>query len=353
KTVWGAGDGVHVVDVLNPINYTDFVNPRDYIDRKRAHPMALFTIPTGREAALQLALSPTFAPDRIPLDGPWAPAEVTALRSQLAGLNALPGIELNAGEQDQLARALFAQYEAAGRRLDHLQAGARFTARGAGVDYGLTYHWGFFPTPWIDQAAVIAAAAAYTSSGAIDDDALAAAVRFNRRHLFGVDASAAVGAFTLRAEAAYLLSDDFSGNDPSVQNHRVAWMAGADRSLGFSNAAINVQLQGEAILQSDRIARPVPGTSADIDFDPRGDYRRHTVVAQLSDRLRNERVRPELVLIHLWEEEAGAIRPAVEFRLRDDVEMVVRGSIFYGDRDTRFGRFRENGFVEVLFGYAF
>ncbi|TVR07157.1 MAG: hypothetical protein EA403_00115, partial [Spirochaetaceae bacterium] len=341
KTVWGAGDGVHVVDVLNPLDYTDFVNPRDYIDRKLAHPMALFSIPTGREATLQLAFSPTFAPDRIPLDGPWVPAEVTALRSQLAG------------EQDQLARALFAQYETAGRRLDHLQAGARFTARGAGVDYGLTYHWGFFPTPWIDQTAVIAAADAYDESGALDNDALAAAVRFNRRHLFGVDASTAVGAFTLRAEAAYLLSDDFSGNNPTVQNHRVAWMAGADRSIGFSNAALNVQLQGEAILQSDRIAQPVPGAPADIDFDPRGDYRSHTVVAQLSDRWRNDRVQPELVLIHLWEEEAGAVRPAVEFRLRDDVELVVRGSIFYGNRDTRFGRFRDSGFVEVSFGYAF
>ena len=353
KTVWGSGDGVHVVDVLNPFDYTDFVNPRDYIDRKLAHPMALFTIPTGREAALQLALSPTFAPDRIPLEGPWAPAEVVALRSELAGLNALPGIDLNAGEQDQLVRALFAKYDAAGRRLDHTQLGARFTARGAGVDYGLTYHWGFFPTPWIDQSAVIAAATAYDASGAIDNDTLAAAVRFNRRHLVGVDASAAVGALTLRAEAAYLLSEDFAGSDPSVQNHRVTWMAGADRSLGFSNAALNVQLQGEAILRSNRIAQPIPGAPVDIDVDPQGDYRRHTVVARLSDRWRNDRVRPELVLIHLWEEEAGAVRPAVEFRLRDDVELIVRGSLFYGGRDTQFGRFRDDGFVEVAFGYAF
>lgn len=322
KTTWGKGDDIHVVDVLNPIDYRDFVNP-DYIDRKLAQPMIKLDVYAGREGRLELVWVPVLTPDLVPLEGPWVPREVRALQRTLAASPLVgPGLD----ELDP-ADAYDAVHQA-GRRFDRGQLGARFTTTARGVDLGALYSFGFYREPVFDLEKLAAAAA--------DPDTppeLADAVDFNRLHLFGLEAATVAAGINLRAELAYLMSDDFAANDPGIPNHSVAYVFGGDRNLGLSNLNLNLQTRGQVDLGK-------PDTH-------------HTLVATLSDRLRNDRVRPEFSAIHNPEDGDGALRPSIAFVLRDDARLRLRGSFFYGNRDTMFGQFRDTDFVELEFRLMF
>ena len=78
KTTWGTGDAVHVVDVLNPVDFSDSINP-EYSDRKIAEKMVKLNIYTGPNGLLELAYVPTLTQDRYATEGRWVPYEVTAL----------------------------------------------------------------------------------------------------------------------------------------------------------------------------------------------------------------------------------------------------------------------------------
>ena len=313
KTTWGKGDDIHVVDVLNPIDYRDFINP-DYIDRKLAEAMLKLDIYAGRRGRLELVWVPVLTPDLVPLQGPWVPREVRALQ---AALTAAP-------DPAPDATVVYDAVHEAGRRLDRGQLGARYSGTARGVDFGALYYFGFYREPVIDLAAL----------GQADDPGSPAdAIGFNRLHLFGLEAATVAAGINLRAELAYLMSEDFAANDPDVPNHSLAYVLGGDRNLGLSNLNLNLQTRGE------------------LDLGEADTH--HTLVATLSHSLRNDRIRPELSAIHNPEDGDGALRPAIEFLLRDDARLRLRGSFFYGDRDTMFGQFRDTDFAELEFRYAF
>ena len=85
KTVWGTGDQIHVVDLLNSDGFSDFINP-DYIDRRNAAGMFTFDVPLFRTGAiaLEVAYLPVLNPDTVPESGRWAPVEVAILRDLLS-----------------------------------------------------------------------------------------------------------------------------------------------------------------------------------------------------------------------------------------------------------------------------
>ncbi|MCF7915966.1 MAG: hypothetical protein K9L66_12430, partial [Spirochaetaceae bacterium] len=78
KEVWGTGDQSHVVDLLNPTDYYDYVNI-DYIDRKQAEFMFKLNIPFAMNGLIELAYVPTFTPDSSPLYGTWAAESVSQI----------------------------------------------------------------------------------------------------------------------------------------------------------------------------------------------------------------------------------------------------------------------------------
>jgi len=315
KVVWGTGDQIHVVDVLNPTDYTDFINP-SYLDRKMAEKMLMLTLYAGTNGSVEFAYLPVFTPDRIPLEGQWVPQDVRKVEAAITTPSTLSG--------------LVDAYLQEARTLDHAQFAARYSTSVSGVDLGATYYYGFLREPVV--------AGATTPSPALT---------FNRVHMAGIDGATVAGGFNLRWEAAYFLTGDTAGDDPLVYNNRVKYLGGFDRDLPLSNLNINVQDIGTWVLATDGLA------SGDVDFDPDGDYLQNTLVARISDNYAHGQIKPEIAVTYGIEKQDFMVRPKVEFSLKDEATLTLVTSIFSGDKDTQFGQFESNDFIEAQFSYAF
>lgn len=75
KLVWGKGDMIHVLDVFNANDLTDFTIPA-YIDRRIGEPMVHFAYNAPIPLRLELAWAPSMTPDRVALSGPWVPPQL-------------------------------------------------------------------------------------------------------------------------------------------------------------------------------------------------------------------------------------------------------------------------------------
>jgi len=75
KIVWGRGDMLHVLDVFNANDFTDFTIPA-YINRRIAEPMVHLAYNAPIPLRVEAVWTPLMTPDRIALKGPWEPAQI-------------------------------------------------------------------------------------------------------------------------------------------------------------------------------------------------------------------------------------------------------------------------------------
>lgn len=385
KTVWGTGDEIHVVDLLNSDDYTDFINP-DYLDRRSATGMFKLDVPVGA-IQIELAYLPILNPDTVPESGLWAPVEIAALENLYAGY--VTGLVSLAYEDDELATASdrdrVMQYEDV-EQLEDAQVGVRLTTTAGRFDLGIIYYWGFVKTPvprirLADEtlaAAFVANPAGSVYPGPSADGEIE--LDYPRLHAFGLESAAVFGPFNTRAELAYYLTEDIEGDDPEVPNNSINYLAGFDVDLPLSSLNLNVQAIGAVILSSDKIddagqvanATPEiaelltllgydeldllivdPGARYNYEYNEDGIYTDHIVSVSLSDSYRNERIRPEVAVGFGVEYQDWRIRPAIEWDLLDDATAEVGYTIYAGDEKGRFGYFDENDFIEARFRYSF
>ena len=361
KAVWGKGDQLHVVDLLNANDFTDFVNP-DYIERRLAAPMLKLDAPlAGGMGLLELAYLPLLRTDRIPTGGAWAPAQAATLESAVeafaAGYAAAYAQQLIAADPTlsptvaaalgQSAAADLAQNvlrEPDTSTLEHAQIGARLTGSVGRFDLGAVYYWGFQKTPSVRMRLT-------------DPADPRIELFYPRLHALGIEAGAAFGRFNTKAELAYYATEDWDGTDVEIPNHSLNYVAGFDMNLPLSNLNLNVQGYGSVILNSNEIDAAGPLTPStpggDAQFDPDGIYTSHIVSLALTDSYRNDRIKPELAFSVGLERQDWRIAPQVQFALRDDAKLGVRGVVFGGEEQSLFGQYDRNDFIEVRFEYTF
>lgn len=317
KVVWGKGDDVHVIDVLNPMDYSDFINP-DYIERKVAEKMVKLDVPFVPQGQLELVYEPVFTPDTIPTTGIWTPYEVQRLYSTLKDMGLDPQENIIYPDTN---------------RLDYSQLALRFSGVVGRYDLGAMYYYGFLREPTIDMSRALTSKEVYIS--------------YDRVHVFGIEAACVLLGFNLRGEAGYYLTEDTVGDDPLVHNNRFGYVVGFDRDLHLSNLNLNMQLYGTCILKKSGIE------AQDIEYDEKGKYTDSILVTSISDRYRHGKVMPEISFIYGVERGDYMIRPKLELILRDDVKLTFLYSVFEGKRVTNFGQFRDNDFLQASFTCAF
>ena len=301
KEVWGTGDQSHVVDLLNPTDYYDYVNI-DYIDRKLAEFMFKLNIPFAMNGLIELAYVPTFTPDRSPLYGNWAPASLQPIRDVISAGDTI----IHDPEMDTVSDGQYA---------------ARISGTAGGMDLAGTYYYGYLRQPNVDIVL-----------GAPSNIYLS----YDRVHVFGLDAAGVLAGFNLRGEAAYYLSQDYEGTDATrLNNHSVQWVVGFDRNLPVSELNLNIQTIGAYFINEDE------------------EPTRNIVSAALSDSWNNDKIKPEVSASYGVEEEDWMIRPEVSFDLVDDVQLSASGAIFLGSADGRFGQFEDNNYAQVELTYNF
>ena len=83
KLVWGRGDMLHVLDVFNANDFTDFTIP-SYIDRRIGEPMIHLAYNAPIPLRLEAAWTPLMTPDRVSLKGPWIPSQIEEAKQKLS-----------------------------------------------------------------------------------------------------------------------------------------------------------------------------------------------------------------------------------------------------------------------------
>lgn len=320
RRVWGKGDELHVVDVLNSTDYSD-LGSSGYLESRIAVPMVVLETAFRRQGLLEVAYVPVFTSDRIPADGRWVPAEY----ANLLALTAV-GVAL-VGPPDRTT-------------LDSAQVGVRLTDTFGPLDLGLVYYYGYLKQPLVDRTAFVPIP---VPTGTITLD-------YDRVHVAGLEAAAAAGPLNLRGEAAYYATPDTEGNEPGVSNASVRYIAGFDIDIPVNNVNLNAQVLGSGVLSSDQIDANGP---VDFEYDGDGVYTSHLIAASLRDTYAGERFTVELG--GGWHVETGdfVLRPALTVGFGDVLVMRIGGTLFEGDADTFLGQYDENDLLEIELVYDY
>ncbi len=353
KIVWGKGDDLHVVDVLNPTDYADFVNTA-YLERRKAELLFRLVGRLGDSSGLELVYGPRFTPDAIPREGRWTPADVLTLQAAVASRASALAADLAAlyesGGMDTTAAAALAAAEAERLLSDPLSEnvpssiadgtfGARWTLSAGGWDLGLLYAYTFHRIPSVDL------------NGFLLDPSRKIILTYDRLHVFGAEAAAVLAGFNLRAEAAYCLTGDTDGTDPRVRNNQAGFVAGFDRDILAGKLNLNVQVRGLATLNPGGIEDN--GFAADTEYREDGVYTETLAAVRLSGSFMRDRLKPETSLVVGLEHGDLRLEPELVYKPSDDLELGARFVLFAGDRDGTFGRFRDNDFGEVFVSFRF
>lgn len=348
REVWGTGDQVHVVDVLNPNDLRDFVNP-DYADRRLSRPMFKLNVPVRMQGRFEAVYIPTFEPDLIPREGRWAPAEARELNGLLdtvlaEAILAPPASgELTYGDALAVENTL---QEPNTTTLEWGQYATRYRDTFGSVDLGLIYYHGFLKQPSVTLTSAMGSPDTFGLGDQIILD-------YDRVNVLGIEYAAVLGGFNTRAEAAYYLTGDIEGDDPSVTNNSLQYLAGFDRDLPVSNLNVNVQGVGTYYFKSSEIEDNVEKRMVyDFQYDEDGEYTNHIVSLAVTDSYANETVEPEIALSYGVEKEDWYINPSIEFSLLDDVKLFTEVAVFHGD-EGYFGQYDDNDFAEIRLEYSY
>jgi hypothetical protein len=198
KLSWGRADSMGPLDVINPLDYSDLTDITNQLGMKIARPMVRLTYSLGDFTAIEGVFIPWFEAHKFDTSGQWIPSQLSALPPAFMSL-----------------------YTDKKERLDYAQGGLRFTTTIGSADLGLQYYTGNFFRPAIslNVARIPSPGAAPKFFG------------YNRYHQIGADYAQVLAGFNVRSELGVNLTEDFSGDDPDVENPAIVYSLGFDRDL--------------------------------------------------------------------------------------------------------------------------
>ena len=358
KVVWGKGDKLHVLDNFNANDYTDFIIP-DYIDRRISEPMVRLVWNAPKDVGIvnSLRVEGVYAPfmtaDRYG-SGMWQPAEMSALKAKVT--KAATQIILNASTpQEQIKRLSHANSLSNNLypnlyRLKYGQAGVRATATLGTWDVGLSYYTGRSKKASVNAAKLRSYVETYLKTGNADEGDTF--IDYDRLHVFGAEGAKTFGGFNFRAEAAYTMTNDFSGSDAAIRNHSIGWVFGFDKDLPLSNLNVNVQTIGTCVLNNGGVR---DNGAYDVDYNANASYTNDKIVVNISDSWNHEKIKPELSVIWGIEREDLIVMPQIKWNVADSFDIIASGLFIHAfDADkSEFLAFRHNSFVQLGMKYRF
>lgn len=379
KLVWGRGDKIHVLDLINANDLTNFIGP-DYIDRRLAEPEmdVTWNIPSESNLSLQLVFTPGMTADRIDKSGRWTPAAIASSKSAItkyaskkvveAGIAAYntayaspeaaayaasvaPYHIAEASAKNTYATSVAtatemqaaqtytneATYYADTNQIEYAQYGARLTGTMGTIDWGTQYYLGHYKTPSVKNI---------TANINLD---------YDRLQVFGLDAETVKGAYSMRAELAYYLTADIDGTDYSTHNNSIKWVAGFDRDLPWGNLNINIQELGSYTLNYDKVKdNLLSPLHFDMDANNADYASNNKIIMKLSDSLMNETLKPSVSVLYGIEGVDFVIMPSVSYIVKDGFEVTANGNfVFSDDAKGEFKDYQDNAEVQFKAEYSF
>ena len=175
--------------------------------------------------------------------------------------------------------------------------------------------------------------------------------------VIGADATGNVGRFGLRAEVAYVRTEDRSGIDPFVKNPFLAVVAGADRTYR-EHLNVNVQYLYRYIAH---FASPASSASPFEDLvamqhavlSGQAREHQHGASARVSYKWFRETLEAEIAAAGYASPRGGVLRPKITYAVSDRMKVLFGGELYGGDAASTFGIMRDNsgGFAEVRWSF--
>lgn len=327
KVVWGKADSQSVLDVLNPLDLSD-LSITDTMERKIAQPMLRASTAIGFSSKLEAAFIPYFTPNSVAWEGRWMPAQIGTYKN-LLDITSLEDAEGVIAFPDTST-------------LEYAQGGVRFTTTLGSADLGVQYFYGFLPTFAVSPADVGMYLAILGGGGTPS----AIPVSYDRYHQAGLDAAAELFGLNWRAETAFNLTEDLSGDDPEVYNPTVAWNLGFDREL-FAGISLNLQGSGSVRLFDSELS-----ANGSADLEDGTDITKTKITAYLTQKLFKETA--EWKVAGIWGVEDGDffVFPSVAYIVGDARAELALG-VFGGNGDGELGQFADASYAKLTLSYSF
>ncbi|MCI0387773.1 MAG: hypothetical protein MOB07_03235 [Acidobacteria bacterium] len=314
QVVWGQADGLRVLDVINPLDYREFIL-EDFIDSRRPLWLARADTPVG-QGSLQLIWVPYFAPGRLPAaDNEFGLGESFGL-----GLIGTAASELNLPQLPiRVEKTQRPAYQ-----VKSSQFGARYSRSVGKWDLTANYFYGWEDAPTNYLGGV---------ENALKDAPLALVFkpRYDRKEVFGGTAATNFGSVVLRLEAGWnrnKATPVSTNTQTGFEKHgQFSSVAGLDWS-----AKTWLWVSGQYFLSftsapRDRLLLPRYNHLASIYF--RTNFLRETL-------------RPELFVLTGLNPNAGGqylIRPRITKTIGDHWSVGVGADFLGGKRTNVFGYF--------------
>lgn len=339
KPVWGNADGIHVVDFLNPIDYSDPFGP-SYLDKKISQQMVKINMPFGESSLLELVYLPKFDGDYTELNGTWTPYYIKNMETTIYNMlypmavmenPMVPEVMLKEqvkANSKVLANSL--ELEESEYFIDS-QVAARFTTTINSLDLGFSYFYGYLKQPTIDPVEVL-------QTGKLE-------LIYNKFHGFGLDVAAQAGLFNIKGETAYYLTDDIEGDDPSVINNSVNYIVGFDLNLPINNLNLLLQGVGQTVINNSEITK--------LDPEYKDEYNDFMLMGRLSDNYINESLIVEFSGAYDLIHNDYMVSPLIQYKFTDNFSLITNYSHYAGEEHTDFGQFSENNNLKIEFEYFF
>jgi len=296
RLFWGSTDGVNPVDRLNA---RDLSVPPD--EAKLPVSMVHLRAWLEGDVSLEAALLPVFVPS-VPPSEAWRDDVVPSVP---------PGVTVTEVRPVREERP-----DAA---LENLQLGVRAQWRPAGFDVAASYHYLFRDLP--------TRSAEIVPTDAPGEVILQPVARYDRIHVVGLDGSVALGDVVLRAEGAYLFTDDPNGTDPAVGNPSFQLVVGAETAVPSGPRII-----AQAIVDGETQDAEPGEEAGSVEVGLRSMLVLTYAVGARTD--------VEAAWVHDVDG-SGMFRPGVAYTFGDGVTGSLEGVLIYGAKDTRFGDWSE------------
>ena len=179
----------------------------------------------------------------------------------------------------------------------------------------------------------------------------------HRIRVFGADMSANLGRFGMRAEGAYVATDDSSRRDPFIKNPFVFVVAGVDRTFG-GTLNLNLQYLFRHVLDDGGVARSeddfvsaVAAQQAILNSQTRPTQ--HGASFRLANKWLHDTLEAECAMVAYVGPSGAVVRPKVVYALTDDWKVLLGAEILRGETSSLFGLLRQNStaYTELRWGF--
>jgi hypothetical protein len=368
KLAWGKADSPGPLDITNPMDYSDLRNITDIKSIKIARPMIHITWNAGTFTKLEGVFIPNFAGHRYAEDGRWQPFQIKnmpltveeeiyskAIKKFTPIIFAHPELlPVVNGIKDNLSSSFnedFITYPSTGA-LEYYQAGLRFTTTIGSADIGGQYFYGHLFRPSFTVAGIdafidgLANDVLNGSADPGDPSKISPEVKYNRYHQIGLDYAQVLLGFNIRAEAAFHLTEDHSGDNGTIQNPFIGWSFGFDRSL-FWGLTLNIQCNETVRLFNDKI-----GDNPILDAEAGTNAISTRLTMRLSKSFFMDKLESSATVIWDVENSDYYIIPSLVWT-EGNMSWVLSGGIFAGKETGDLGQYWRNNYVKFGVTYSF